>query len=125
MSNPSPFNYPAQRAIIAGKLREIRISKGIETRNLSAKLNIRSDTLSQIELGKQRLPSELLPAWCEVLEVSIDSVFQIEKPKQREERKRRKECESYVETFSKLSPEYRDLVLKHLKMVADIDRSKG
>jgi transcriptional regulator with XRE-family HTH domain len=94
---------------------------------MAKRIGIPAYTLSKMESGQQTIPVELLPIWCEKLGVPIDSVLQIEKPKEREEREEReerKERESYVETFCKLSPKYRDLVLKHLKMVAEIDSNK-
>ncbi|WHI46791.1 helix-turn-helix transcriptional regulator [Microbulbifer sp. VAAF005] len=125
MTKSKQSDLQRRKISIANQLRIYRLDAEITALDMAKRIKIPAYTLSKMETGQQTIPVELLPVWCKELGVAIDSVFQIEKPKQREERKRRKECESYVETFSKLSPEYRDLVLKHLKMVADIDRSKG
>ncbi len=56
--------------------------------------------------------------WCEILGTPIASVFDVNSSKSQTKTK------SYIETFSKLSPKYQDLVLGHLEMVYKLDKEE-
>lgn len=66
--------------VLCRQIRLFRERKGIEQKELAAKVGIKSNAVSNWENGRTRPDIALLPKICQVLEVSLDELFDIKKP---------------------------------------------
>ncbi|WP_346839832.1 helix-turn-helix transcriptional regulator [Microbulbifer sp. SAOS-129_SWC] len=60
---------------MAGKLKRARERRGLSGAELGRKVGLNASQVSKIENGRQRLPVELLPTWCEAVGISLADVF--------------------------------------------------
>lgn len=104
------------REVIARRLRAARKQQDISGKALAASLGIRSDSLSQMERGKQTIPAELLVDWCNALRVSISSVTVGNTASEAI----RKLPPRYAHIFSELPGSYQRYLLNHLETVAGL-----
>lgn len=65
--------------VLCKRIRLYREKKGIEQKELAAKVGIKSNAVSNWENGRTRPDIALLPLICQVLEVSLDELFDIKK----------------------------------------------
>lgn len=65
--------------VLCKQIRLFRERKGIEQKELAAKVGIKSNAVSNWENGRTRPDIALLPKICQVLEVSLDELFDIKK----------------------------------------------
>lgn len=65
--------------VLCRQIRLFRERKGIEQKELAAKVGIKSNAVSNWENGRTRPDIALLPKICQVLEVSLDELFDIKK----------------------------------------------
>lgn len=61
---------------IGGNLRRLRLSSGLTQADLSQKVGLTKDTISKIELGKQKnIGIKHLISICQVLDVGLERLF--------------------------------------------------
>ena len=66
--------------VLCRQIRFFREKKGIEQKELAAKVGIKSNAVSNWENGRTRPDIALLPSICKALDVSLDELFDIQKP---------------------------------------------
>ncbi len=86
----------------------------MKAKNMAEKLGVRADSLSQMELGRQAIPAELLVNWCSELKAplltiakGVDSTPELEQLPPR-----------HARLYQELPPAHQQLVLDHLELVA-------
>ncbi|WP_444939418.1 helix-turn-helix domain-containing protein [Microbulbifer sp. JMSA002] len=60
------------------RLRNARKQEGKTIAQLARQLGLAPSQVSKMETGKQKIPAELLPAWCEAVEITMAEVYGIE-----------------------------------------------
>lgn len=107
------------REAIARRLRTARKTNRIKAKDLAAALQIRADSLSQMELGRQSIPAELLVDWCNALRIPLRTIAEgIELPEPLDALPPR-----HARLFMELDPRYREVVLDTLESLAKAARS--
>lgn len=105
------------RQAIAMRLRDARKKRGISGKALANSLDIRNDSLSQMERGHQMIPVELLVDWCSALKVSIPGVAvgaQGEETIQQIPSR-------YAQIYSQLPDSYQRYLLDQMELVASLN----
>ncbi|WP_445357300.1 helix-turn-helix domain-containing protein [Microbulbifer sp. ANSA002] len=102
---------------IANRLREYRIDADITGLDLARQLGISASTLSKMEQCQQTIPAELLPPWCMALGISTSEALGIQETEWGS-------LAGMVKRFKKLSSRGRELVLGHIKLVAELERKE-
>ena len=57
------------------RLRNARKLKGKTIAQLAKQLGLAPSQVSKMETGKQKIPAELLPAWCEAVSITLPEVY--------------------------------------------------
>jgi len=116
LNSSSRNNRAAQKVAIAERLRHARQMRNLKVKTLAAKLGVRADSLSQMELGRQTIPAELLVDWCSELKEPLLLIAEgiagtpwIEGVPPR-----------HARLYRQLPPHHRQLVLDHLELVAQL-----
>ncbi|WP_373565899.1 helix-turn-helix domain-containing protein [Microbulbifer okhotskensis] len=123
-TNFSPETRLASRKKIGARLKKARRSSGVTGLELAKRLNVRNDSLSQMENGKQPIPAELLADWCSLLCVPVSSIVCPESS----DSVLQEDAVFYMSILSELNEDHRSLVLQHLEMVykhEKRDRERG
>ncbi|WHI45022.1 helix-turn-helix transcriptional regulator [Microbulbifer sp. VAAF005] len=120
MTDFSPETRQASRSKIGARLKKARRNSGVTGLVLAKKLNVRNDSLSQMENGKQIIPAELLADWCSVLCVPVSSILSPNTVDGALE----EDAVFYMTILSELNADHRSLVLKHLEMVYNHERKE-
>lgn len=64
---------------VAVRLRAARVRRGLSGREVGQQLGgLTPAQISKMETGQQRIPLDLLPAWCEAVEITLEEVFGLE-----------------------------------------------
>ena len=114
MNSGSRSNRAAAREAIGERLRAQRMARKLKAKDLAAKLGVRADSLSQMELGRQAIPAELLVAWCSELKAPLLTIATgAESTPAMEELPPR-----HARLYQTLTPAQQQLVLEHLELVA-------
>ncbi|WP_444894929.1 helix-turn-helix domain-containing protein [Microbulbifer sp. SSSA005] len=106
-----------QRIAIAGRLRDYRINAEISGLDMANRIGIPNYALSRMEAGQQTIPAELLPTWCKALGISTSEALGIQEDEWGS-------LAELVKRFKKLSSRGRELVLGHIKLVAEMERKR-
>lgn len=65
-----------EREIVVKNLRRYRLAKGLQQKELAAKVGLSKDTISKLEVGKQHnIGSKYLVSICRELDISIEELF--------------------------------------------------
>ena len=117
--------------VLCRQIRFYREKKGIEQKELAAKVGIKSNAVSNWENGRTRPDIALLPLICQVLEVSLDELFDIKKPSTEpiEEEKPAitmtkspvTEEDILLEGFQQLSEGHRSVVSSMVRQLCDVE----
>ena len=116
--------------VLCRQIRFYREKKGIEQKELAAKVGIKSNAVSNWENGRTRPDIALLPLICQVLEVSLDELFDIKKPSTEpiEEKpaitmtkKVVTEEDILLEGFQQLSEGHRSVVSSMVRQLCDVE----
>lgn len=116
--------------VLCRQIRFYREKKGIEQKELAAKVGIKSNAVSNWENGRTRPDIALLPLICQVLEVSLDELFDIKKPSTEpiEEKsaitmtkKAVTEEDILLEGFQQLSEGHRSVVSSMVRQLCDVE----
>lgn len=75
MPRRKDYAAPNEEKLIGGRLREIRIGRGIQQKDLAQKLGMDQSVLSRYERGEMRLPSSLLAKLAKALRASADEIL--------------------------------------------------
>ncbi|WP_299582144.1 helix-turn-helix transcriptional regulator [uncultured Microbulbifer sp.] len=57
------------------RLREARTRKRMTGAQLGKRLGLAPSQISKMETGRQKVPAELLPAWCEAVSITLPEVY--------------------------------------------------
>ncbi|WP_444891370.1 helix-turn-helix domain-containing protein [Microbulbifer sp. DLAB2-AA] len=57
------------------RLRNARKLEGMTIAQLANQLGLAPSQVSKMETGKQKIPAELLPAWCETVGITLAEVY--------------------------------------------------
>lgn len=117
--------------VLCRQIRFYREKKGIEQKELAAKVGIKSNAVSNWENGRTRPDIALLPLICQVLDVSLDELFDIKKPSTEpiEEKKPAitmtkspvTEEDILLEGFQQLSEGHRSVVSSMVRQLCDVE----
>lgn len=60
---------------IGERLRRAREESGLNGRDTGRQLGLNSSQISKMENGRQRIPADLLPQWCEVVGITLAEAY--------------------------------------------------
>ncbi|MGB4090455.1 MAG: helix-turn-helix domain-containing protein [Ruminococcus flavefaciens] len=117
--------------VLCRQIRFYREKKGIEQKELAAKVGIKSNAVSNWENGRTRPDIALLPLICQVLDVSLDELFDIkksstepieeEKPAISMTKSPVTEEDILLEGFQQLSEGHRSVVSSMVRQLCDVE----
>lgn len=118
--------------VLCRQIRFFREKKGIEQKELAAKIGIKSNAVSNWENGRARPDIALLPKIAEVLEVTIDDLFDVKKPETQKAPEEQKpaitmtktttsEEDILLEGFQQLSSGHRSVVSSMVQQLCDVE----
>lgn len=112
--------------VLCRQIRFFRERKGIEQKELAAKVGIKSNAVSNWENGRTRPDIALLPKICQVLGVSLDELFDIQKEDSAADEKpvitmTVSEEDILLEGYHQLSEGHRSVVSSLVRQLCDVE----